>query len=86
MGTVRRDPAVDERLVARLWDAQRPFLLPLRTVAGEEVRVVYRGRRRFDRGPDFPGALISLPDEVPRRGRCRDPRGFLRLAAPRPPP
>lgn len=54
---------VDERLVARLWDDQHPFALPLKTASGEEVRVVYRGRRRYDRGPDFPGALIALRGE-----------------------
>ncbi len=54
---------VDEGLVARLWDAQHPFTLPLRTVDGEEIQVVYRGRRRFDRGPDFPAALIAFPGE-----------------------
>ncbi|MCL4371192.1 MAG: DUF2851 family protein [Chloroflexi bacterium] len=55
---------LDERLVARLWDDQHPFFFPLKTSSGEEVRVVYRGRRRYDRGPDFPNALIVLPGEV----------------------
>ena len=62
-GSAPRVP-VDERLVARLWDDQHPFSLPLKTVLGDEVRVVYRGRRRYDRGPDFPGALIALPGEA----------------------
>jgi hypothetical protein len=56
-------PVADERLVARLWDAQHPFSLPLKTTAGDEIRIVYRGRRRYDHGPDFPGALIAMQDE-----------------------
>jgi hypothetical protein len=59
---------LDERLVARLWDDQHPFTFPFRTAAGEEIHVVYRGRRRYDRGPDFPGALIAMPGEVLRLG------------------
>lgn len=54
-------PAVSERLVARLWEEQRPLRFPLATIEGEEIQVVYRGRRRWDRGPDFAGALISWP-------------------------
>lgn len=52
-------PTIPEKLVARLWEEQRPFALPLVTTSGEEIQVVYRGRRRWDRGPDFAGALIA---------------------------
>ena len=54
-------PAPSERLVARLWEEQRPLRFPLATTEGEEIEVVYRGRRRWDRGPDFAGALIAWP-------------------------
>ena len=50
---------IAEKLVARLWEAQRPLTFPMQTTTGEEIRVVYRGRRRWDRGPDFTGALIA---------------------------
>lgn len=53
--------APSERLVARLWEEQRPLRLPLSTTDGELIEVVYRGRRRWDRGPDFAGALIAWP-------------------------
>lgn len=59
----RDGPRIDETLVARLWDSQHPFRLPLRTTDGAEIDVVYRGRRRFDRGPDFPGAIVVFPGE-----------------------
>ena len=52
-------PRVTEQLVATLWDNQRSFRLPLVTVEGKQIQVVYRGRRRWDRGPDFAGALIA---------------------------
>jgi hypothetical protein len=52
-------PAISERLVARLWEDQGPFHRPLLCDDGSEVQVVYRGRRRWDRGPDFPDALIA---------------------------
>ncbi|MGI5836825.1 MAG: DUF2851 family protein [Chloroflexota bacterium] len=50
---------ITEKTVARLWEQQGPFTLPLHTTEGEEIQVVYRGRRRWDRGPDFTGALIA---------------------------
>ena len=50
---------ITERLVAQLWEEQHPFHLPLATTDGREIQVVYRGRRRWDRGPDFSGALIA---------------------------
>lgn len=50
---------INEKLVARLWDDQRPFVLPMATLDGQPFQVVYRGRRRWDRGPDFPNALIA---------------------------
>ena len=59
---------LDERLVARLWDDQYPLCFPLKTPSGEDVRIVYKGRRRYDRGPDFPGALVVLPGEVLAHG------------------
>jgi len=37
-------------------------------VQGDEIQVVYPGRRRWDRGPDFAGALISWPGSVLRGG------------------
>ena len=53
-------PPVTERLVARLWDEQHLLRRPLVTTGGDEVEVVYRGRRRWDRGPDFPDALLLI--------------------------
>ncbi len=61
-------PALAEKLVAHLWDEQRPFNLPLATNEGHEIQVVYRGRRRWDRGPDFAGALIAWPGASLRGG------------------
>lgn len=61
-------PAVSERLVARIWEEQHPLTLPLTTTGGEEIQVVYRGRRRWDRGPDFAGALIAWPGARLRSG------------------
>ncbi len=58
-GSSSNHPLVPESLVARLWEEQFPLTLPLSTVDGEEIQVVYRGRRRWDRGPDFGGALIA---------------------------
>ncbi len=61
-------PAIPESLVVRLWETQRDLSPPLRTVQGDEIQVVYPGRRRWGRGPDFVGALISWPGSVLRGG------------------
>ena len=54
--------------MARLWEEQRPLRFPLVTTGGEEIQVVYRGWRRWDRGPDFAGALIAWPGAELRIG------------------
>lgn len=54
--------AFSEQLVARLWAEQRHLPSPLITTEGEELRVIYPGRRRWDRGPDFTGAILARPD------------------------
>jgi hypothetical protein len=61
-------PPLTEKLVARLWEEQGPFRRPLLSDDGSEVQVVYRGRRRWDRGPDFPDALIATGEAGLRHG------------------
>lgn len=61
-------PAVDEALVARLWQTQRFARHALRTVDGGAVEVVYPGRRRGERGPDFQEALLAFADGELQRG------------------
>jgi hypothetical protein len=61
-------PPIAEKLVARLWEDQGPFRRPLLCDDGTEAQVVYRGRRRWDRGPDFPDALIATGDAGLRHG------------------
>lgn len=53
---------VSERVIARLWEEQRHLAHPLVTTTGERIQVVYRGRWRWDRGPDFTGALLAVGD------------------------
>jgi hypothetical protein len=57
-----------EAFVVRLWQAQRFARAALRTVAGEAVQVVYPGRRRAERGPDFQGALLTFQGTELRHG------------------
>jgi Protein of unknown function (DUF2851) len=54
------DRALGEAFVVRLWQAQRFAREALRTVGGDAVQVVYPGRRRAERGPDFQGALLTF--------------------------
>ena len=44
---------VSERTLARIWENGLPDAASLFTESGEPVRVVYRGRRNTDSGPDF---------------------------------
>lgn len=68
LGVVPSQLPIAEKLVARLWDRQQPFDLPLATPDGMEIQVVYRGRRRWDRGPDFVAALIAWPGSSLQHG------------------
>jgi hypothetical protein len=60
--------AVDEAFVARLWRAQRFARDALRTTEGQPVEVVYPGRRRGERGPDFQEALLVFDELTLERG------------------
>lgn len=58
---------IKELTVSQIWQAG--WLVPdrLRTVTGEPVGIVYRGRWTFGFGPDFRGAMITVGAEL-RRG------------------
>jgi hypothetical protein len=59
---------VDEALVARLWRAQRFARAALRTTDGVPLEVIYPGRRRAERGPDFQEALLVFGGVQLERG------------------
>jgi len=61
-------PRVGEALVARLWQAQHFRRRALRTAEGTCLQIVYPGRRRGERGPDFQEALVSFDGADLRRG------------------
>ncbi len=54
--------AFREADLATLWEGQRFPPEALRTVAGEQLQVVYRGRRGRGPGPDFLDAIIATAD------------------------
>ncbi|MBI2954087.1 MAG: DUF2851 family protein [Chloroflexi bacterium] len=57
---------LNERIVSEVW--QRQILTrPLRTMAGQEIEVIYGGRRSCSHGPDFHQAIIVFDGEL-RRG------------------
>ena len=63
-----RDRGLGEAFVVRLWQAQRFAREALCTVGGDAVQVVYPGRRRAERGPDFQGALLTFRGTDLRHG------------------
>ncbi len=50
-----------ERDLAHLWEGQRFPAEALRTVDGQTLRVIYRGRPAGGPGPDFRDAIIAAP-------------------------
>ncbi|HZU04727.1 MAG TPA: DUF2851 family protein [Chloroflexota bacterium] len=62
------EASLNEAFVARLWRAQRFARAALRTVEGFPLEVVYPGRRRGERGPDFQDALLVFAATELRRG------------------
>jgi hypothetical protein len=54
---------IREKDLSEVWLEQR-FTGPLRTEAGERLRVIYPGRRNDDRGGDFCDAIIAFPDRT----------------------
>jgi Protein of unknown function (DUF2851) len=87
-------PPLRESELSRLWEAQRLPAEALVTDRGEEVHIVYRGRRGAGPGPDFRDAVIGTPgasllkgdielhvrsSDFHRHGHHLD-RGYLRLA------
>ncbi len=90
----RRLPGMRESELSRLWEAQRLPAEALVTDSGEEVHLVYRGRRGAGPGPDFRDAVIGTPgasllkgdielhvrsSDFRRHGHHLD-RAYLRLA------
>ena len=72
---------VSERLLELMWRRGPIEGGKLVTDSGQEVRIVYPGRRNTDRGPDFVGAIIATADgsvwrgDVELHARARDWRG-----------
>ncbi len=90
----RRAEGLRESELSRLWEAQRLPPEALVTASGDEVHVVYRGRRGAGPGPDFRDAVIGTNDasllkgdvelhvrssDFRRHGHHTD-RAYLRLA------
>ena len=51
---------IDERFLARIWRGQWLDSSRLKTVAGEQVQVIFPGRGNGDKGPDFLEAMVAL--------------------------
>lgn len=64
---VRRDgAALRESELSRLWQEQRLPPEALVTAGGEDVQIVYRGRRGAGPGPDFRDAVVRITPRPPR--------------------
>lgn len=61
-------PPLRESELSRLWQAQRLPPEALVTAAGDEVHVVYRGRRGAGPGPDFRDAVVGMADGTLLKG------------------
>ena len=59
-----KEPA-REGFLYQIW-VERSFNRPLRTVDGQDVRIVEKGIRNYDAGPDFLNVLINLNGETVR--------------------
>lgn len=57
-----------ERLLQAVWQHQRLLRDRLKTLDGQQVRVLHPGFRNREAGPDFRGAVVQFGSELPRSG------------------
>ena len=62
------EEAPDERLLQRIWEHQRLRRDQLKTLDGQSLRVLHPGFCNREAGPDFRGAVLQFPGELPRTG------------------
>ena len=61
---MKNRPHISEDVLSRIWQEQLFLSESLTTPEGRAVRVIRRGRKNWDNGPDFKGALIRIDNEV----------------------
>lgn len=66
--TLAQTESLREVDVAQLWQASPWGARLLRTTAGEQIQIVYPGRRNLGPGPDFLDAIIALDGRRVRHG------------------
>jgi len=59
---------IRETLLAQIWEHQLFEKDSLLTIASEEVRVIYSGRKNSDRDPDYCDAIIAIGGGIPLKG------------------
>ena len=55
---------IAEQLIFRLWEQNYFSTMPLKSIDGQEVRIVATGIRNEDAGPDFRGITIKLNEQI----------------------
>lgn len=55
---------IAEHLIVRLWEQNYFSTVPLKSIDGQEVRIIATGIKNEDSGPDFKGITIKLNEQI----------------------